>query len=128
MLDTLESRSELPESYEMWCWRRMEDISCTDRINNKYYKESRRKVASYIRQNLGKLMGFVTSNLRNCLIKRVVEEKIEGTERRGRRLKQLLDDLQKTITWWRLQEEAPTRPQWITRFENDSRCAITRTT
>jgi hypothetical protein len=72
-------------------------------------------------------MGFVTFNLRNCLIKRVVEKKIEGTERRGRGLKQLLDDLQKTITWWRLQEEALTRPHWITSFENDFRCLITQT-
>jgi hypothetical protein len=35
--------------------------------------------------------------LRYCLIKRVVEEKIEGMERGGRRLKQLLDDLEKMI-------------------------------
>jgi hypothetical protein len=23
-----------PESFEMWCWRRMEKISWTDRVNN----------------------------------------------------------------------------------------------
>ena len=30
---------------------------------------------------------------RNCLIKHVIEGKTEGTRRRGRRYKQLLDDL-----------------------------------
>jgi hypothetical protein len=30
---------------------------------------------------------------RNCLLKRVIEGKVEGTRRRGRRRKQLLDDL-----------------------------------
>jgi hypothetical protein len=31
------------KGFEMWCWKRMEDISWTDRVNNKYHKESRRK-------------------------------------------------------------------------------------
>jgi hypothetical protein len=30
---------------------------------------------------------------RNCLLKHVIERKVEGTGRRGRRRKQLLDDL-----------------------------------
>jgi hypothetical protein len=58
----------------MWCRRRIEDISWTDRVKNKYYKESRRKGASYIRQNPGKLMGLVTyclgTVLRNMLLKK----------------------------------------------------------
>jgi hypothetical protein len=37
------------ESFEMWCWRRMEKISRTDRVRNeKYYIESRRRGISYI--------------------------------------------------------------------------------
>jgi len=34
------------KSFEMWCWKRLEDISWTDRVNNKYYEVSRRKEAS----------------------------------------------------------------------------------
>jgi hypothetical protein len=30
------------ESYEMWCWRRMQKVGWTDRVNNKYYTESSR--------------------------------------------------------------------------------------
>ena len=35
------------ESFEMWCWGRMEKISWTDRVRNDYCKESRRKEMSY---------------------------------------------------------------------------------
>ena len=28
------SRSETPESFKMWCWRRMEKISWTDHVRN----------------------------------------------------------------------------------------------
>jgi hypothetical protein len=41
------SSSEYLESFEIWCWRRME-ISCTDYVRNKkYYRESRRRGISY---------------------------------------------------------------------------------
>jgi hypothetical protein len=42
---------------------------------------------------------------RKCLIKRVIEGRVEGTGRRGRR-KQLLDDLDEIIRWWKINEEA----------------------
>jgi hypothetical protein len=47
---------------------------------------------------------------RNCLLKHVIEGKIEGrievTERRGRRLKHILDDLKENRGYWKLKEEA----------------------
>jgi len=47
---------------------------------------------------------------RNCLLKLVIEVKIEGrvevTERRGRRRKKLLDDLEERRECWKLNEEA----------------------
>jgi hypothetical protein len=47
---------------------------------------------------------------RNCLLKHVIEGKLEGriemTRRRGRRRKQLLDDLQEKRRYWKLKEEA----------------------
>jgi hypothetical protein len=46
----------------------------------------------------------------NCLLKQVIEGKIEGrievTGRQGRRSKQLLDDLNETRGYWKLKEEA----------------------
>jgi hypothetical protein len=47
---------------------------------------------------------------RNCLLKHVIEGKIEGrikmTGRQGRRHKQLLDDLRERRRYWKLKEEA----------------------
>jgi hypothetical protein len=48
---------------------------------------------------------------RNCLLKHVIEGKIEErikmTERRGRRCRQLLDGVKGTSTYWILKEETP---------------------
>jgi hypothetical protein len=53
---------------------------------------------------------------RNCFLKRVIEGKIEGRitvmVRRGRRRKQLLDDLKETRGYWKLKEEALARSAW----------------
>jgi hypothetical protein len=47
---------------------------------------------------------------RNCLLKHVIEEKLEGriemTGRQGRRRKLLLDDLKEKRRYWKLKEEA----------------------
>jgi hypothetical protein len=57
---------------------------------------------------------------RNCLLKQVIEGKIEGmmevTGRRGRRRKQLLDDFKEKRRYWKLKEEALDRTVCRTRF------------
>jgi hypothetical protein len=57
---------------------------------------------------------------RNCLLKHVIEGKLEGriqvTGRRGRRRKQLLDDLKAKRKYRKLKEEALDRTVWRTRF------------
>jgi hypothetical protein len=57
---------------------------------------------------------------RNCLLKQVIEGKSEGriemTGRRGRRRKQLLDDLKVKRRYWKLKEEALDRTLWRSRF------------
>jgi hypothetical protein len=56
----------------------------------------------------------------NCLLKHVIEGKLEGRIemkwRRGRRRKQLLDDLKEKRRYWKLKEEALDRTLWRTRF------------
>jgi hypothetical protein len=54
---------------------------------------------------------------RNCLLKHVIEGKIERMGRRGRSHKQLLDDLKETRIYWKLKEEVLDRTLWRTRFE-----------
>jgi len=65
--------------------------------------------------------GVVTSCVgRNGRLKHVTEGKIEGrieaTGRRGRRHKQLLDDLKEERGYRKLTEEVPTRTLWRIRF------------
>jgi hypothetical protein len=68
----------------------------------------------------------------NCLLKHVIEGKLEGrtemTGRRGRRLKQLLDDLKEKRRYWKLKEEALDHNLWRTRFGRDYGPVITQTT
>jgi hypothetical protein len=57
---------------------------------------------------------------RNCHLKHVIEEKIDGsiqgTGRRGRRGKQLLVDCKETRGYWKLKEEALARTPLRTHF------------
>jgi hypothetical protein len=57
---------------------------------------------------------------RNCLLKHVIEgkldERTEITGRRGRRRKQLLDEVKEKRRYWKLKEEALDRTLWRIRF------------
>jgi hypothetical protein len=57
---------------------------------------------------------------RNCLLQRVIEEKIIGgievTGRRGRRRRKLLDDLKERRGYLYLKEDAPDRTVWRAGF------------
>jgi hypothetical protein len=59
-----------------------------------------------IKRRKANLIGHILR--RNCLLKHVIEGKLEGrremTGRRGRRRKQLLDDLQEKRRYWKLKE------------------------
>jgi hypothetical protein len=64
---------------------------------------------------------WIGHNLRrNCLLKHVIEGKLEGTTemtgRRRRRRKQLLEDLKERRKYWKLKEEALDRTPWRIRF------------
>jgi hypothetical protein len=83
------------ESFEMWCCRRME-ISWTDRVRNEVLRvEEKRNILHTVKRRKANWIGHILR--RNCLIKHVIEGKLEGRiemkGRRGRRRKQLLDDL-----------------------------------
>jgi hypothetical protein len=84
--------------YEMWCWRRMEKISWTDHVRNEEVLlrvSEQRNILHKIRKWKANWIGHIVR--RNCLVKEVIEGKIKGqievTRRRGRRRKQLQDDL-----------------------------------
>jgi hypothetical protein len=88
------------ETFEMWCWRRMEKISWTDRVRNEEVGPITQSQGGeeYPTYNIRRKANWIGHSLcRNCLLKHVIEGKLEGriemTGRRGRRRKQLLDDL-----------------------------------
>jgi hypothetical protein len=87
------------ESFDMWCWRRMEKISWTDCVRNEdvlHRLKEGRNIVHTIKRRKANWIGHILG--RNCLLKHVIEGKLEGriemTARRGRRRKQLLVDIQ----------------------------------
>jgi hypothetical protein len=109
------------ESFEMWCWRRMEKIGWTDRVRNEevlHRVKEERNILHTINRRKANWIGYILR--RNCLLKHVIEGKLEGriemTERRGRRRKQLLDDLKEKRGYCKLKEEAIDRTLCRTRF------------
>jgi len=86
------------ESFEMWCWRRMEKISWIDHGRNEEVLlrvKELRNILHEIRKRKANWIGHILR--RNCLLQRVIEGKMKGgievTGRRGRRRRKLLDDL-----------------------------------
>ena len=90
------------ESFEIWCWRRMEKISWTDHVRNEEVLprvKEERNILHEIRKRKANWIGHILR--RNCLIQRVIEGKIQGgievTGRQGKRRRKLLDDLKEKI-------------------------------
>jgi hypothetical protein len=69
---------------------------------------------------------------RNCLLKHIIEGQIGGeievTGRKGRRSKQLLDNLKKMKGFWKLKEEALDRTVLRTRFGKGYGTVLRQTT
>jgi hypothetical protein len=85
------------ESFETWCWRRMEKISWIGRVRSEEVLlrvNEQRNILHEIRKRKANWFGHILR--RNCLLQQVIEGKIKGqievTRRRGRRRKKLLDD------------------------------------
>jgi len=67
------------ESFEMWCWRRMEKISWTDHVRNEdvlLRVKEQRNILHEIRKLKANWIGHILR--RNCLLQRVIEGKIQG--------------------------------------------------
>jgi hypothetical protein len=109
------------ESFEMWCWRRMEKISWTYHVRNEEVLlrvKKQKNILHEIRKRKANWIGHILR--RNCLLQRVTEEKIQGeievTGRHGRRRKKLLDDLEERRGYYHLKEETLDRTMWRARF------------
>jgi hypothetical protein len=76
------------ESFEMWFWKRMKKISWKDHVSNEavlHRVKEERNILHTIRQRKANWIGHILH--KNCLIIHIIEGKIRGTRRRGRRRK-----------------------------------------
>jgi hypothetical protein len=109
------------ESFEMWCWRRMEKISWTDYVRNEdvlLRVKEQRNILHEIRKRKANWIGHILR--RNCILQRVTEGKIKGeievTRRRERRRRKLLNDLKERRGYCYLKEEALNCTMWRAGF------------
>jgi hypothetical protein len=104
----------------MWCWRRLEKIR-VDLVKNAevlHRVKEKRNILHLVKRRKANCIGHILR--RNCLVKPLVngklEEVIEQTGRRGTRSKQLLDVLKEIRGYWKLKQEALDRTVWRTGF------------
>jgi len=67
------------ESFEMWCWGRMEKISWTDHVRNEEVLlrvNEQRNILHGIRKQKANWIGNILC--RNCLLQRGIEGKVQG--------------------------------------------------
>jgi hypothetical protein len=94
-------------------------IKTSNREKNTKFTKTVRK---FLEDNTIFLYGICIGHIlrRNSLLKHVIEGKLEGRiemrGRRGRRRKQLLDDLKEKRRYCKLKDEALDRTLWRTRF------------
>jgi hypothetical protein len=101
----------------MWFWRRMEKISWTYRVRNEKVLHRVKEDRNILQSIKMRKVNWISHLLRmSCLLKHVIEGKIEGrievTGRQGRRYKQPLDDLKENKSYWKLKVQALGRAVW----------------
>jgi hypothetical protein len=66
------------ESFGMWCWRRMEEISWTDRVRKEvlHRVKEERNIVHTIKRRKANWIGHILC--RNCLLKHAIEGNLEG--------------------------------------------------
>jgi hypothetical protein len=109
------------ESFEIWCWRRMERIIWIDHVRNEdvlLTVKEQRNILYEIGKRKVNWIGHILR--RNCLLQHVIEGKIKGgievTGRRRRKRRKLLDDLKERRGYSHLKEEALDCTMWRARF------------
>jgi hypothetical protein len=93
----------------------------TDHVRNEevlHRVKEERNILHTIKRRKANWIGDILR--RNCLLKHVIEGKLEGRiemmGRRGTRRKYLLDELKEKRGYWKLKDEALDRTLWRTRF------------
>jgi hypothetical protein len=132
-VDPSESRSEITGKFLSMVLKKngedQLDRSCGKRRNLNRAKEEG-IILHTIKGRKANWIGHILR--RNCLLKHLIEGKLEGRIEmagiRGRRRKQLLDDVKETRTYWKLKEEALDCTLWRTCCERGYGPVVRQTT
>ena len=121
------------ESFEVWCWRRLEKISWTDHVRNEEVLLRVKEQSNILHEISKRKANWIGHILRrNCLLQQVIEGKIKGgievRGRRGRRRRKLLDYLKERRGYCHLKEEALDRTKWRARFARGFGPVVRQTT
>jgi hypothetical protein len=111
---------KLLESFEMWCWRRLEKINWTENVRNEEVLLRVKEQRNILHETSKRKANWIGHILRsNCLLQQVIKGKIKGwievTGRRRRRRK-LLDVLKERRGYSHLKEDALDRTMWRAGF------------
>jgi hypothetical protein len=66
------------ESFEMWCWRRMEKISWTDHVRNKVLLRVKSRGICYTKYVNGRRTGLVTFYVETAFYNGLLKERYKG--------------------------------------------------
>ena len=67
------------ESFKKWCWRRNEKISWTDRVTGEAVLHRVKEKRNILHTKIRRKANWISHILRrNCLLKHIIERKIEG--------------------------------------------------
>jgi hypothetical protein len=85
------------ESMEMWCWRRMEKISCTNRVSNHEELNEVKEERNILHTTKRRKANWIGTHLhRKCFLKHVIAGNVQGRIElmriRGRKCKQPSND------------------------------------
>jgi ribosomal 50S subunit-associated protein YjgA (DUF615 family) len=108
------------------------EISWTDRVRNEEVLQrvkEERSIVQTIKRRKANWIGHILRG--NCLLKHVTEGKVEGmievTGGRGRRRKEVIDELKEARDNVKLREEALDGTVWRTGFERSYRPVVRQT-
>lgn len=103
-------------AFEMWCWRRMEKISWTEKKSNEEVLgmvNEKRSLLKVIENRRGKMLGHLIRH--DSYIKVIIEGKIEGKRKRGRPRRAYMDQIKEKISvssYREVKEKAECRTSW----------------
>lgn len=102
------------DAFEMWIWRRMENIKWMDKVRNEEVlirvDEAHLKLTDNIKLRKKRWLGHILRH--ESLLKEVMEGRMEGKRPRGRKRLMMMDDIRSGRTYYQTKRDAEDRDYW----------------